>query len=60
MNLAPGFKCTGCPYGFDGSAPAGVGIEEAKQEKQVCKDINECKSDENHCDKNAQCINTLV
>ena len=47
--------------GFTGNAPAGVGIEQARSEKQTCLDIDECLNPEdNLCDLNAECINLKV
>ena len=34
INTAPGFKCTGCPPGYEGNTPSGVGVEDTKV-KQV-------------------------
>lgn len=58
MNLSPGYKCTGCPQGFSGTAPSGVGNENAISNAQRCVDKNECEGD-NRCDVNAYCYNTL-
>ena len=48
-----------CPPGFTGKAVQGVGLEFARSNKQVCRDVNEC--DSSHaaaCVSNSQCINT--
>jgi len=59
--MSPGFRCLGCQPGFQGNAPAGVGLADARKEKQVCNDIDECGSSVlNICDPNSECINTLV
>ena len=61
VNMKPGYRCLGCPPGFKGNAPSGIGLNNAQSAKQVCEDINECASREsNLCDPNSECINTLV
>ena len=60
INLSPGYRCSGCPPGYKGNSPAGVGLDQARNQTQICEDINECESGEAICDPNAQCINTLV
>ena len=47
--------------GFTGNAPAGVGLDQVRQENQTCVDKNEClKPEDNLCDPNAECINLKV
>ena len=59
--MKPGFRCAGCPPGYSGNAPAGVGMSDAGKEEQYCVDVNECERDDlNLCDPNSQCINTPV
>ena len=59
--MRPGYRCLGCPPGFKGNAPSGVGLSSVQGVKQQCEDINECASSEsNLCDPNSECINTLV
>lgn len=59
--MVPGFRCAACPPGYSGNAPAGVGMLQAAQEAQFCRDVNECESTElNLCDPNSECINTPV
>ena len=35
-------------------------MKQAKNQTQICEDVNECESGEAICDTNAECINTLV
>ena len=35
VNLEPGYECEACPPGFKGEAVSGVGLEFAKDNKQV-------------------------
>ena len=60
VNLAPGYRCTGCPPGYAGDAPAGVGLEHAMNNTQQCVDIDECSLGLHLCDPNSDCVNTLV
>ena len=60
INMAPGYRCTGCPPGYNGTSSAGVGLEHAKQNRQVCIDIDECALGVNTCDVNSTCVNTQV
>lgn len=59
INMNPGFRCGSCPPGFTGRSFEGVGLEFARSNKQVCRDINECDTLPNGgCAENSQCINT--
>ena len=60
VNLSPGFRCQGCPPGYSGNAPSGVGLAEAGNNTQNCTDIDECGLGLHACDANAKCVNTLV
>ena len=60
QNLVPGYQCNACPDGYRGTAPSGVGLEDAQNSKQVCEEIDECKEGISSCDPNSQCINTNV
>ena len=60
VNLSPGFRCQGCPPGYSGNAPSGVGLAEAGNNTQNCTDIDECGLGLHACDVNAKCVNTLV
>ena len=53
-------QCAACPDGYRGNAPSGVGLENARNSKQVCDEIDECKEGISSCDPNALCINTNV
>jgi len=57
-NLSPGYRCGGCPTGYRGNAPSGVGLEHAKKYKQKCEEIDECTEGVDTCDPNSNCINT--
>lgn len=37
--MAPGFRCEACPTGYTGQIVQGVGINSAKNNKQVCDPI---------------------
>ncbi|XP_051952910.1 thrombospondin-4-B-like [Xyrauchen texanus] len=59
INTAPGFRCQNCPRGFTGPEIQGVGIDYAKSNKQICKDIDECQVDNGGCTPNSYCHNTV-
>lgn len=59
-NLSPGYRCGGCPTGYRGNAPSGVGLEHAQKYKQKCDEIDECAEGVDTCDPNSNCINTPV
>ncbi|XP_013414446.1 fibropellin-1-like isoform X2 [Lingula anatina] len=56
VNLEPGYQCEACPPGFRGDAVRGVGLEFAKNNKQVCVDIDECVEGD-PCDPLTRCVN---
>lgn len=59
VNLNPGYKCGPCPAGYTGKAIQGAGLEFARSNKQVCRDVNECDSSlSTACVPNSECINT--
>ncbi|KAM4710017.1 thrombospondin-4 [Discoglossus pictus] len=60
INTSPGFRCEACPPGYTGVPVQGVGINYAKQNKQICTDINECENGRNGgCVANSVCTNTM-
>ncbi|XP_028604651.2 thrombospondin-4 isoform X1 [Podarcis muralis] len=60
VNTAPGFRCEACPSGYSGQIIQGVGINSAKNNKQICLDIDECQNNGNGgCVPNSQCVNTV-
>ncbi|KAF7250204.1 Thrombospondin-4, partial [Varanus komodoensis] len=59
VNMAPGFRCEACPPGYTGQIVQGLGINSAKNNKQVCSDIDECQNRNGDCVSNSQCINTV-
>ncbi|KAJ6669807.1 hypothetical protein lerEdw1_000356 [Lerista edwardsae] len=60
VNMAPGFRCEACPPGYTGQIIQGAGINSAKNNKQVCLDIDECQNNGNGgCVPNSRCINTV-
>ncbi|XP_021236969.1 thrombospondin-4 isoform X1 [Numida meleagris] len=60
LNTAPGFRCETCPPGYTGQTLQGVGLSYAKNNKQVCLDIDECQNGgRGICVPNSHCINTL-
>ncbi|XP_053557332.1 thrombospondin-4 [Bombina bombina] len=60
INTSPGFKCEACPPGYTGPIVQGVGITYAKQNKQICTDVNECENGRNGgCVLNSICTNTM-
>lgn len=60
INLHPGYRCESCPTGYTGPVAEGVGVEMARARKQICRDINECETNNGGCDLNSDCINTEV
>ncbi|MEE6458487.1 hypothetical protein FKM82_000305 [Ascaphus truei] len=60
INTSPGYKCEACPPGYTGATVQGIGVAYAKQNKQVCADVNECENGRNGgCVLNSVCINTM-
>ncbi|KAM5193200.1 thrombospondin-4 isoform 1-T2 [Mantella aurantiaca] len=60
INMNPGFRCDSCPPGYTGPVVQGVGTTYAKQNKQICLDINECENGRNGgCVANSICTNTM-
>ncbi|KAF4803051.1 Thrombospondin-4 [Turdus rufiventris] len=60
VNTAPGFRCETCPPGYTGQTVQGIGLSYAKNNKQVCLDIDECQNGGlGFCVPNSHCINTL-
>ncbi|XP_063819539.1 thrombospondin-4 [Pseudophryne corroboree] len=60
INTFPGFRCESCPPGYTGPIVQGVGTTYAKQNKQICLDINECENGRNGgCVSNSICTNTM-
>uniref|UniRef100_A0A673XQH6 Si:ch211-43f4.1 n=1 Tax=Salmo trutta TaxID=8032 RepID=A0A673XQH6_SALTR len=59
INTSPGFRCGPCPTGYTSPRVQGIGLSYATNNKQVCKDINECKGPNNGgCVENSNCVNT--
>ncbi|XP_050296033.1 cartilage oligomeric matrix protein [Anthonomus grandis grandis] len=59
INLSPGYRCGACPPGFTGSyGSQGIGLEDARRNRQVCSDIDEC-ADSRICVEHSRCINTM-
>lgn len=60
INTIPGFRCESCPPGYTGPIVQGVGTTYARQNKQICLDINECENGRNGgCVANSICTNTM-
>lgn len=57
-NLSPGFTCTPCPQGYTSSPITGIGILSAQQTRQICQDIDECRTNNGGCVPHSRCINT--
>ncbi|XP_063956498.1 uncharacterized protein LOC129263243 [Lytechinus pictus] len=57
-NLEPGYVCDRCPAGYHGDIIHGYGLNQTRDNRQVCTDINECLTDNGGCDANAYCNNT--
>lgn len=61
QNLAPGFSCTSCPPGYTSPRVRGIGVEYARRNKQICRDVNECEDGNNGgCVPYSTCHNTVV
>ncbi|XP_023860376.2 thrombospondin-4-like [Salvelinus sp. IW2-2015] len=59
INTSPGFRCGPCPTGYTSPRVQGIGLSYATNNKQVCKDINECEGPKNGgCMENSNCLNT--
>ena len=56
-NYAPGFACGPCPRGYEGRRVEGVGLEFARNNRQVCRDINECDVRNGGCGSHVHCVN---
>ncbi|KAM6968111.1 thrombospondin-3a [Aplochiton taeniatus] len=59
INTASGFACEPCPPGLWGPPLTGTGLEDAKNHKQVCADIDECVEVADACVPNSICINSV-
>uniref|UniRef100_A0A6Q2YHS1 Thrombospondin 3 n=1 Tax=Esox lucius TaxID=8010 RepID=A0A6Q2YHS1_ESOLU len=60
INTVKGFSCEPCPPGLWGPPLFGVGLEYAKNNKQVhCTDIDECTEDVNACVPHSICTNSI-
>lgn len=60
INLHPGYRCDHCPRGYVGSFVEGIGVEMARSQRQICRDIDECENNNGGCDPYLECINTEV
>jgi len=60
VNLEPGYRCGSCPPGYTSPRIEGIGLEMAKTNKQICKDVDECLIKNGGCDFHVECINTQV
>ncbi|KAG7203151.1 hypothetical protein KM043_010270 [Ampulex compressa] len=58
INLRPGYRCESCPPGYTGPLIEGVGLDMARSQKQICRDVNECEHNNGGCAPNSECINT--
>ncbi|XP_053213437.1 cartilage oligomeric matrix protein-like [Panonychus citri] len=57
-NLSPGFVCDPCPSGQSGNQIKGIGLDFARNSKQICSVTNRCEDKSNGgCKPNSRCIN---
>ncbi|XP_061667105.1 thrombospondin-2-like [Syngnathoides biaculeatus] len=56
VNTDPGYYCLPCPPRYKGSQPFGLGLEEARRNRQVCAPYNPCKDNTHACHKHAHCF----
>lgn len=61
VNLAPGFRCSPCPDGYDGVHANGYYSQSMTNEyrNQRCEDVDECMLGIANCGFNSECLNTI-
>ncbi|ELT88470.1 hypothetical protein CAPTEDRAFT_172504 [Capitella teleta] len=57
-NLEPGYSCSPCPSGYTSPPVSGVGLDDARFNRQICVDIDECAFNNGGCVPHSICINT--
>lgn len=72
VNTVPGYQCFACPEGYIGTYEDALGWNitrrvfvfmnriHAALQVQTCNDIDECLTNNGGCDKNMECMNTVV
>ncbi|KAK3597613.1 hypothetical protein CHS0354_030160 [Potamilus streckersoni] len=71
INTVPGYQCLACPEGYNGTYEDALAQNVTRRvfllgndvlapiQVQVCKDIDECTTNNGGCDINMNCVNTI-
>ncbi|XP_027036695.1 cartilage oligomeric matrix protein-like isoform X2 [Pocillopora damicornis] len=58
QNRSPGYWCPPCPKGYSGREIHGIGLYFARNNKQICVDIDECAETPRKCAEQSRCNNS--